>query len=188
MTWSLQPHLTSVHCVMGVDPGMGGALAFYFPQERGRIDLADVPVKDRLVDVESLAFLIRAMKPTLAVIERGGSPPSGTAFSAGVAYGALHATLSLLKIRTHIVSPITWKSHFSLSADKELSLSLARQFWPSAATCFSRQRDHNRAEAALIALYGAKVVFAPAKRRKSVPKNDAQAIIRMPDGTLEIRP
>lgn len=55
-----------------------------------------------------------------------------------------------------IVEPCVWKKHFHLrGGDKETARQLAIQTFPSAHALFARRKDHQRAEAALIALFAA---------------------------------
>jgi hypothetical protein len=75
-------------------------------------------------------------------------------FKYGVAYGALRTVVALCNIPYRLVTPGKWKNHFGLDSDKEKSRALALQFWPGCGF-FSRKKDHGRAEAALIARYGA---------------------------------
>jgi crossover junction endodeoxyribonuclease RuvC len=96
--------MTGETCVLGIDPGLSGAIAFYFP----------------------------------------GHP-------------ALSGVVSALGIQTHLVAPSRWKKHFRLSADKDEARGLALRLWPNSEH-FSRKKDHGRAEAALIARYGAEEV------------------------------
>jgi hypothetical protein len=56
--------------VMGIDPGISGAVAFYFPMVPSRIAVDDVPVAGGEINGYELARLIRMHRPTLAVIER----------------------------------------------------------------------------------------------------------------------
>lgn len=49
--------------------------------------------------------------------------------------------------------PAVWKRALSLSADKERSRAAALAQWPDQANMFARKLDHNRAEAALLALW-----------------------------------
>jgi hypothetical protein len=54
------------------------------------------------------------------------------------------------------VDPSAWKKTMHLSTDKNASRALASQYFPDAADQWSRVRDDGRAEAALIAYYGAR--------------------------------
>jgi crossover junction endodeoxyribonuclease RuvC len=63
-------------------------------------------------------------------------------------------------IPLHLVSPAKWKRAYGLDADKEKSRALALRLWPARADLFGRKRDHGRAEAALIARYGAERIIS----------------------------
>ena len=84
-------------------------------------------------------------------------PRQGVAstFKFGAPYGAVLGVLAALKIQTHLVAPAAWKKHFRLDSDKEKSRALALRTFAASPEHFSRKKDHNRAEAALLALYGA---------------------------------
>jgi hypothetical protein len=72
------------------------------------------------------------------------------------AYGELKTCLFFAGIPTFEVDPSTWKKSMHLSADKNASRALASQYFPDSADQWSRVRDDGRAEAALIAYYGAR--------------------------------
>lgn len=153
-----------VSYILGVDPGITGGLAFYAPDEPSLVVAEDLPVVGNEVDVDTLARRIRQMAPTMAVIERVGAMPGqgvSSTFKFGAAYGAIRAAVAVLEIPTHLVTPAVWKRHFRLSADKEMSRALALRLWPGVG-CFARKKDHGRAEAALIARYGAETILARA--------------------------
>jgi hypothetical protein len=80
-------------------------------------------------------------------------------FRYGVAYGMLRTVCTLGRIPYHLVTPGKWKNHFKLDRDKEKSRALAIQYWPGCGF-FERKKDHGRAEAALIARYGAEALKA----------------------------
>ena len=145
-------------CILGIDPGLSGAVAFYFPQAPDRIVAEDMPVADRLVDCATLAARIRQMAPGLAIVERVASMPKqgvSSTFKFGTAYGAVIGILATLEIRTVLVTPQVWKKHFRLDGDKEKGRALALRTFAKTPEHFSRKKDQGRAEAALIALYGA---------------------------------
>lgn len=143
-------------CILGCDPGsVSGAICFYFPVE-DRVTAEDIPVVDKRVDVVTLAQRIAQMNPTFAVVELVHSfPKQGVAssFKFGEAYGAIKGIIAAQKIPMHLVTPTVWKKVFRLTSDKEKSRALALQYWPDS-TCFSRHKDHGRAEASLLARYG----------------------------------
>ena len=153
--------MTEVPCVLGVDPGLKGAVAFYF-STYDRVSAEDMPVANGDVDAATLAARIRQMLPTVAVVEGVHSMPKqgiASAFKFGKGYGQVLGVLSALGVPTHIVAPTAWKRHFKLSSDKDASRALALQFWPSQSELFKRSKDADRAEAALIARFYAEKVL-----------------------------
>ena len=142
-------------CILGVDPGLAGALAFLFPQH-DRVVAIDMPTVAGGVDVASLAERIRQMAPDFAVVETASSRPGqgvASAFKFRAGWGAVIGVIAALGVPLHLVSSSKWKRHFGLDADKERSRALALRLWPSHADLFDRKRDHGRAEAALLARY-----------------------------------
>lgn len=148
--------------IMGIDPGVSGAVAFYYPHPVGRVSVHDVPVAGGEISSPHLASLIKTHAPSLAVIERVHAMKGQgvtSCFNFGRSYGDVRGVIGALNIPLHYVSPNTWKKYFGLSSDKDLSRKLAIQRFPAVAEHFSRKKDDGRAEAALIALYGAEVLL-----------------------------
>jgi crossover junction endodeoxyribonuclease RuvC len=144
--------------ILGIDPGITGGIACLRPD--GRIEAYDIPTVDGSVDVDTLVRRIRALEPGLAIIEKAQAMPKQgvvSVFKYGVAFGALCALVAVSNIPHHLVSPRKWKGYFGLDADKERSRALAIRMWPGCGL-FERKKDHGRAEAALIARYGAEVI------------------------------
>src|SRR5512139_263055 len=147
---------------MGIDPGISGAVAFYFPMVPSRIAVDDVPVAGGEINVHELARLIRIHRPTMAVIERVSAMPGNGAvsmFNFGRSYGDVRGVVGAMDVPMHFVTPRKWKAHFGLSADKDESRLRAIRMFPSAAESFKRKKDDGRAEAALLAFYGAEVLL-----------------------------
>lgn len=149
-------------CILGIDPGVSGAIAFYFPDHPGAVAAEDVPTVDGEIDAATLARRIEQMRPDLAIVERvGAMPKQGVAstFKFGAAYGAVLGVIGALKVPSHLVAPTRWKKHFRLSSEKEEARALALRLWPARAELFERKKDHGRAEAALLARYGAEAAL-----------------------------
>jgi hypothetical protein len=143
--------------ILGVDPGTTGGIAFLFAN---RVVAEDIPTAGGEVDVDTLVRRVREMQPALAIIERANAMPKqgvASTFKYGVAYGALRTVVALCNIPYRLVTPGKWKAHFHLDADKEKSRALAIQLWPGCG-CFALKKHHGRAEAALIARYGAETI------------------------------
>lgn len=151
-------------CILGIDPGLSGAVAFYFPSRSDLIAADDVPLAGKEIDAATLARRIAQMAPTMAVIEIVGAMPKqgvSSTFRFGQAYGTVRGVVAALGVPTHLVTPGLWKRHWRLGSDKEQARALALRLWPTSAH-FSRKKDHGRAEAALIARYGAEVLLGKA--------------------------
>jgi crossover junction endodeoxyribonuclease RuvC len=150
--------------ILGVDPGIHGGLAVVVinsnaaPQVIAAIDvpLVGVKAKER-VDAIALREWLLQHKPDCALIERAQSMPrqgSSSGFKYGRAVGAIETTIMLCGISLEIVEASGWKKHFGLpGADKESARQRALLMFPSAHSLLARRRDHNRAEALLIAVF-----------------------------------
>jgi len=145
-------------CILGADPGLSGGVAFYYPDTRD-VAVLDMPVVAGEVNMPELARQIRIYGPKFAFVERVASRPGqgvSSVFRFGCAYGQLLGVIATLEVPYRLVTPSTWKRWFKLSgSDKELSRARALELWPQRAELFKRKMDHGRAEAALLALYGA---------------------------------
>lgn len=153
--------MTAEPCILGVDPGLSGALAFYFPARPELISAEDMPTVGKVVDAATLARRIAAMAPALAVVELVSARPGQgvtSMFNFGHAAGTVRGVLAALHVPTRLVTPGVWKRHWRLDADKERARALALLMWP-ASSHFSRKVDQGRAEAALVARYGAEVLL-----------------------------
>lgn len=147
-------------CILGVDPGVSGAIAFYYPTI-DRISVYDVPVAGGEIDVANLATIIRNYQPTVAIIEKVGAFPGqgvSSVFNFGRSYGDVRGAICALNIPMHLVSPQKWKKYFGLSSDKDQSRLLAIRLFPLVADQFKLKKHDGRAEAALIARYHAEMI------------------------------
>lgn len=162
---------------LGVDCGIHGGAAivetstpFDVPQLIDAISLPIVGVgAGRRLDVVQFMRWLQKHDPKVAFVERAQSMPRqgvSSAFLYGRATGAIEAVCVGSLMRLEIVEPGRWKKHFGLvgrgkDADaKELARQRAQRAFPGAPQ-FERKLDHNRAEAALIALYGAETMALP---------------------------
>jgi crossover junction endodeoxyribonuclease RuvC len=153
--------------IIGIDPGISGGLAVIEIANGVApvlVGCSDIPVigtgaKER-VDVAAIRNFIDRHKPIRALIERTQAMPRqgvSSSFKFGRATGAIEAAVTLCSIPVEIVEPAVWKRFWRLPGkEKESSRQKALQLFPAAHTALARKRDHGRAEAMLIALYGAK--------------------------------
>ena len=112
----------------------------------------------RHIDPVAMTSLLEQIGPVnRCVVERLVAPPgiSGiAAYSLGATAATIATVLALAGIGAKLVSPGMWKRALEVPRDKNAARDYASmrfgtaEFWP-------RKLHHNRAEAALIALYGA---------------------------------
>jgi len=148
--------------LMGIDPGLSGAIAFLKGSDVACFDMPTLEViknkkKRREVNGPELARLIKQWSPDFAVIELVGAMPgngSSSMFNFGRSFGTAEGIISAYMIPVKKVRPAIWKKDFSLSKDKGESRRMATEIWPLAAEQFKRVKDDGRAEAALLAKWG----------------------------------
>lgn len=141
-------------CVLGCDPGLKGAIAYYFPSHPDRIMVEDMPVVAGNVDPATLARRIRQLRPTHAVIELVHAMPKqgvSSTFKFGDGFGCLRGVVAALDIPVCFVTPGRWKKDLRLSSDKEDSRQRALQLFTESIEHFSLKKHEGRAEAALLA-------------------------------------
>jgi crossover junction endodeoxyribonuclease RuvC len=155
--------------IIGLDPGLEGAAAVLDGRRADGtseiVAIYDLPTigtgKQRRIDATALAHLIRAHTPyAFAIVEQVASrPKQGVAsmFRFGSSCGTIDGVIGALEIPVRRVTPTKWKKAMGLNGEAEASRARAIETWPASADLFARKRDHNRAEAALLALYGLKV-------------------------------
>jgi len=133
----------------------------------------DLPVDDaqRMLDAGELADMVTPATPDVVVIEKVHAYPGQGAvstFKFGAAFGICIGVIAALRVQIHYVTPQRWKTDLGLSHPpphvrkskasawrKAAAMDLARELYPEAAGAWKRVRDHNRAEAALLAHWGA---------------------------------
>lgn len=167
--------------IAGIDPGLSGALAFY-DTGTGEVETIDMPTLAvsngrREVDAHAVADLFWKRHAGHAFIEQSWPRPKDGAvqgFKFGDGYGALRGVLAAVGVPYTPVSPQRWKHALGVSADKDAARARAKQLLPQAAGQWPLKKHDGRAEAALIAYYGARELAAIAKDLPS--HEDADAI------------
>jgi crossover junction endodeoxyribonuclease RuvC len=162
--------------IIGIDPGLDGALCVLKVEgfTRSVVSIHDMPTHTeqlsgsrtrRRLDPEELLRLLWAVpdEPRLVVLERvSASPGMGvvSAFSFGHGVGVLQGCLPAIWPGAKIIQPppSRWKPAMSAPACKDASRDRASVLLPDAASHWTRKKDHGRAEAAMLALYGAHVL------------------------------
>lgn len=161
--------------VLGIDPGVsnGGfaVVEIAGPLSFNLLGVLDIPTMGeghgKRIDVRKLYKWLSKFEIDQALIERAqlmpGSDGRVQGASSGGKYmravGAIEATVILSGAKLSTVEPAVWKRYYRLPGgqeNKHHALALAIRHFPEwAESAFARKKDHNRAEAALIARYGA---------------------------------
>ncbi len=137
--------------LLGIDPGINGALAIYDTQEK-RVVTHDMPdTTDTLFDLARSLPTI-----TLGMIEKPFYPKIigiKNAAKIAEAYGRIKTVMFLCGIPMREVAPKDWKAALSLSSNKAASRELAGCCFPDDADQWKLAKHDGRAEAALLAWY-----------------------------------
>jgi crossover junction endodeoxyribonuclease RuvC len=145
--------------ILGIDPGLSGALALY----NGRWTLLDMPIagdaKHHEINGPELCRWLRERAPDHAFIEFASARPGQgvtSMFRFGCSYGAIKMALAACGVPYTVVTSAKWKPAVGVStgADKEASRQRALQLFPDLATQLACKKDHGRSDALLLAYYG----------------------------------
>ena len=139
---------------LGIDPGMKGAMAILLP-EPSTFDvftLVDIPMIKRWYDPKAINQLMNVKRVVMGLEESYRFPKLCKGI--GILYAC--GMLAFRVERVIMVRPQQWQKFHGIKygkADKALSLKIARRLFPSQKELLSLGKDHNRAEALLIASY-----------------------------------
>lgn len=147
---------------MGCDPGQTGAIALVTTSGQ-LLAVHDTPVVDKTVNARLLWQVLETLEEdlVLTVIEDVHSMPKqgvASSFKFGRSKGVLEGVVAALGCPVEMPSPSVWKRDLRLTNDKEKSRALAIELWPDRAGWFSRKKDADRAEAALMAEWGRRLL------------------------------
>jgi crossover junction endodeoxyribonuclease RuvC len=153
---------------LGIDPGLTGAIALYTPMT-DTLHVGDIPILEikkgrqtkREVDTHALVGMLRDCalhRPTVWLEQVGTMPGEGAvgAFTFGRTVGILTGVVVALDLVLERVTPQVWKRDLGVLADKEATRARASALLPRHAHCWNLKKHHGRAEAALLAVYGAR--------------------------------
>lgn len=150
--------------IIGIDPGASGAIAVI---NDGRFDeVRDMPTIEvkrgprtiNEVSPSGLASLI-PMNASHAFVEKVGAMPGqgvSSMFAFGNYYGMIQGILAAKGIPYTLVTPQKWQKDMSVREGKDGARERARQLLPDSAEYLTRVKDHGRADAILIALWGSR--------------------------------
>lgn len=155
--------------VAGIDPGKTGAMAILYPDQSVQFfDVPRVKLKGKDKPAWSLwgnqwSTALKLAEPTLVVIEEVAARPGQgvtSMFAFGRTLGFAHAIVqSSTFCEVLFVPPSVWKAKMGLlKSDKSASREKCRTLLPNAASRICRVKDDGRAEAALMAYYGRRLL------------------------------
>lgn len=152
--------------ILGIDPGASGALVCLCTVT-GMIEVYDMPAVEirrgtrnvRQVNPAMVVDIIRQAKPDQAFIEAVHAMPGqgvSSMFAFGRALGLLEGALAGCGVPFTLIPPREWTAAMRVKGGKDGSRNRAAELFPAHAKLFSRVKDDGRADACLIAAYGAK--------------------------------
>lgn len=151
--------------ILGIDPGLSGAIAFYDTSNESVvvIDMPTVEVtrngkNKREVSPALIADAVAGKGIVQAFVERVSAMPGqgvSSMFSFGRSVGVIEGVLAAYEIPVTLVTPQAWMKAMGVRAGKDGSRERAMQLFPQYADLFSRKKDDGRSDAVLIAKYGA---------------------------------
>jgi crossover junction endodeoxyribonuclease RuvC len=153
--------------ILGVDPGASGALVILETQTN-TLTVADMPTvtikrgtrQVRQVNAYLLADIIKELAPAKAFVEAVHAMPGqgvSSMFAFGRALGVIEGVLAGLQVPTTLVPPAEWTKAMRVKGGKDGARNRAIELYPRSADQFARVKDDGRADACLIATYGARL-------------------------------
>ena len=153
--------------IIGIDPGISGAICFF---EEGQVkEIIDMPVmadgkknKRQINGPQIYNEILRRInkfqkKDIIVVIEQVSAMPGQgvtSMFNFGQSFGVLKGICSAMQISMHFVRPAKWKKYFGLiKTEKDASRTKVIEIFPYISSQLSRKKDSNKADAVLIASF-----------------------------------
>jgi hypothetical protein len=144
--------------LIGIDPGVSGAIAVMKDDATRIIDIHDMPFitengKRRVCPTGVGTILGIYRHDCIAVLEHvQGVQQSGatSAFNFGRGFGIIEGTLGALRVMRVLVRPQAWTKALGVGSDKNAHRAAAMRLWPDSAELFKRAKDDGRADAALL--------------------------------------
>lgn len=147
--------------IIAIDPGLTGGIAIlsadgYIVEDMPVIANGSTAKVRNVVNAYELARLLRPHTDVTAVyVEKVSTMPGQGVASQGSlmhSAGVIEGVIGALGMPLVLVTPAKWKKAMGLGSDKEQSRAMAQRLFPQAP--LARKKDHNRAEALMLAEYG----------------------------------
>ena len=153
--------------IIGIDPGISGAICFF---ENGEVkEILDMPNMaegkknkrqingPQIYNEISKRIINIPKKEVVVVIEQVSAMPGQgvtSMFNFGQSFGVLKGICSAMQLSMHFVRPVKWKKYFNLiKTEKDASRTKVIEIFPYISSQLSRKKDSNKADAILIASF-----------------------------------
>ena len=163
--------------IIGIDPGISGAMAAYDTKLEKFIWLEDMPTiasgtsGKKMINPFALRESIDIVSKELkhgsdhieVIIEQVSAMPGNgvtAMFNFGRSFGIIEGVICAMKLPLHMVRPATWKKSMGYTNDKEVIRADMVRHFPYFADLLKRKLDADRAEAMALCLYHRKRVNA----------------------------
>tara|TARA_A100001388_G_C28400168_1_gene325612 strand:+ start:35 stop:523 length:489 start_codon:yes stop_codon:yes gene_type:complete len=153
--------------VIGIDPGISGAICFFRDEELK--DVIDMPTmasgnknKKQINgsqiynEISSRINSYKIENINVVVEQVSAMPGQGVTsmFNFGQSFGVIKGVCAAMQLPVYFVRPAKWKKHFDLiKSQKDSSRVKAIEMFPKFSSMLSRKKDSNKADAILIANY-----------------------------------
>lgn len=155
--------------ILGIDPGLTGAMVLYDSGKDKVLDVYDLPVRGRdygkgkQIDSRMLFYRINALKQkhrvNIAAIENVGPMPKQgptSSFSFGCSVCSIRTVLDILDLRVIPVHATSWKSRFGLiGKTKKDTVNMIKECYPETVPFLRLQEYSDRADAVAITVCAA---------------------------------
>ena len=151
--------------VVGIDPGLSGAIAIV--EDKKVLDIFDMPVmaegkknKRQLNSAQLVSLIknnIKKEEEVVVVVEQVNAMPGQgvtSMFNFGQSFGAIKGICAALDLPIFFVRPSKWKKYFELiNSSKDSSRTKVIEMYPSLSDQLTKKKDVNKSDAILIARY-----------------------------------
>ena len=153
--------------VVGIDPGLSGAIAIL--ENNKVLNIFDMPVMaegkknkkqingSQIFNEISIRIKNYKIEDINVVIEQVSAMPGQgvtSMFNFGQSFGTLKGICSAMQLPMYFVRPARWKKYFGLiNSEKDASRTKAIETFPYFSSKLSKKKDSNKADAILIASF-----------------------------------
>lgn len=150
--------------ILGIDPGLSGALALYDPVCE-TVDSIPMPTmaagskSKRVINEHELARFIDDKSDNIkkVVIEKVHAMPQQgvtSTFNFGMGFGIIRGIISANFLPVEYITPNEWKKALRVPSNKDSAREKASELFPKYSEQWNLKKWDGRAEAAMIAYYG----------------------------------